>query len=228
MINRITLLIAFITGSTFAYSQKAVGCYESHTRCEPSKKEGYSTSGQSKSGTFIPGDTTEVTVTLYKNMDYRISFCSPSPNVDGKVQFQIVEYVTESMYEEVITYEEQYPETEETEETETSEDGEYSEDEEYVEEEYVEPEPIKVPVVTKRKVYKKIPTVTFDNTSAAAGDGFTQEYRTVANSTKTVTIKVFIPGAPEETEGDKKGKTVSYVCVGMLVEHKPAPKLGFK
>lgn len=223
MINRIIFLVSFSFVFSTAFSQK--NCYESHKRCVSDSKQGFILSGQSKSGTFIPGDTAEVTLTLYKNMEYRLSFCSPqNPNVDGKVEFQIVEYITESVFEEVITYEEVFPEEEYSEEAEYDEYGDYSEDS------YEEPEPIKVPVVTKRKVYKKVPVVTFDNTTASAGgEGqYTQEYRTIANNFKTITIRVYIPGTPEEKNETSAGKTVSFVCVGLLLEHKAAPKLGFK
>jgi len=234
MINRLFFSSVALSISTLAIAQTPFKCYEAHEKsCELDKKSGYFPSGLSKSGTFIPGDTTEVSLTLHKNVSYRISFCSGDPNVHGKVQFQIVEYQTESMFEEVITYEEQWPEPEYTEETteESEEDpyGEYEEEEETTEEEYVEPQPIKVPVVTKRKVYKKVPVVVFSNSGEGEGN-LVQDYYTLCRESKTITIKVFIPGKAEEQDANSgaKGSTVSYVCVGMLVEHQPAPKLGFK
>ncbi|MFP5470191.1 MAG: hypothetical protein ACLGGV_01210 [Bacteroidia bacterium] len=240
MINKIFSTSGVLLVSVFGMSQTPFKCYETHERsCELDKKSGYFMSSHSKSGTFIPGDTTEVTLTLHKNVSYRISFCSGDPNVHGKVQFQVVEFQTESMFEEVITYEEQYPEQEYTEEsngeTENEEEsdpyGEY-EEEAPVEETYVEVEPIKVPVITKRKVYKKVPVVVFSNNEGEGGSegGFTQEYYTISRETKTITLRVYIPGRPEEedTKAGAKGSTVSYVCVGLLVEHQPAPKLGFK
>lgn len=222
--------------SLFAIGASAQRCFETvEKKCEPDKKSGYIVSGQSKNGTFAPADTAIVTLTFYPNMDYRISFCSTDPNIEGKVEFQVIEYASVAEYEEVITYEEVYPEVEEEEYSEEEESydeyGDYDEYEE--EEEYVEPEPIKVPVITKKRVYKKVPQVIFDNTANSEGGDLAQEFYHIARERKTVYIKVFIPsnqgGTTEESNANKaKGKTVSYACVGLLVEHQSAPRLGFK
>ena len=222
--------------TSFAVSSSAqTTCYETvKNECDPEPKLGYLVSGQSKNGTFAPADTAIVELTFYANMDYKLSFCSPNPNIQGNVQFQIVEYKTIPEYIEIITYEEVYPEEEEEEyDDEESYDDyddyddndDYDDEEEEVEEE-PEPEPVKVPVVTKKRIYKKVPITIYDN--QAEGEGGSQQFYHISRKRKTVYVKVFIPGTEENANNSPSGRTVAYACVGLLLEHQPAPKLGFK
>ena len=227
------LIFPFVLLSTYS----AIGqtkCYETvEKECDPEPKSGYIVSGQSKNGTFAPADTAIVELTFYANMDYKLSFCSPNPNIQGNVQFQVVEYKTIPDYIEIITYEEVYPEEEEEEyEEESYDEDEYYEDdygyeeeeEEVVEEPEVEPE--KVAIVTKKRVYKKIPVTIYDNQSE--GEGGAQQFYHISRERKTVFVKVFIPAGEENSSQSASGRTVAYACVGLLLEHQPAPRLGFK
>ena len=48
---------------------------------------------QSESGAFVQGDTSEVSIIVYKGMEYKISLCSPShPQLNGSFQFNHVRY----------------------------------------------------------------------------------------------------------------------------------------
>ena len=56
---------------------------------------------QSLSGAFEQGDTSVVQIIVYKNMEYRISVCSPSnPELLGQFQFKIAEDVTKGVWKE--------------------------------------------------------------------------------------------------------------------------------
>ena len=63
----------------FAQSQKE--CYNTVSFCETERKAGFTKNMQSLSGAFAQGDTSEVQIIVYKNMEYRICllYTSPSP-----------------------------------------------------------------------------------------------------------------------------------------------------
>lgn len=236
MTTRILITLSLFFAVFISSAQR---CYETVKKeCSPEPKTGYIVSGQSKNGTFAPADTAIVELKFYANMDYRLSFCSSDPNIQGNVQFQVVEYKTIPEYQEIITYEEVYPEEEEEDYDDYEEDydedyDDYDDYDDYEEEEYDEEEeeeeevePQKVPVITKKRIYKKIPVTIYDN--QAEGEGGAQTFYHISRERKTVYVKVYIPGNQENSNKSKSGRTVSYACVGLLLEHQPAPKLGFK
>lgn len=231
MIKKSIFLAVFVTVSGALFSQK---CYETvEKECEPDAKSGYLVSGQSKNGTFAPADTAEVELTFYANMDYRLSFCSPDPSINGKVQFQIIEYKTVPEYIEIVTYEEVYANDYGYEDGYAEDDYGYEDDyyddygyEEEVEEAEPAPEPEKVPIVTRKRVYKKVPKVIYDNTKEE--EGMSQQFYYISRERKNVVVKVFIPADETKNNSAGRGRTVAYACVGLLLEHQPAPKLGFK
>ena len=54
---------------------------------------------QSESGAFVQGDTSEVSIIVYKGMEYKISLCSPShPQLNGSFEFKIVEHITNDVF----------------------------------------------------------------------------------------------------------------------------------
>ena len=59
----------------FAQSQKE--CYNTVSFCPTERKEGFTKNMQSLSGAFQQGDTSIVQIIVYKNMEYRVSVCSP-------------------------------------------------------------------------------------------------------------------------------------------------------
>ncbi len=74
--------------------------------CSHAKRDGFLRNGQSLSGAFVEGDTAEVAVIVYKDMEYRMSLCSPTHDqLDGKFEFKIVEKITKPTWKEVTTYE---------------------------------------------------------------------------------------------------------------------------
>ena len=83
----------------FAQSQKE--CYNTVSFCETQKKLGFTRNMQSLSGAFQQGDTSVVQIIVYKNMEYRISVCSPSnPELMGQFQFKIAEDITKGVWKE--------------------------------------------------------------------------------------------------------------------------------
>ena len=83
----------------------ALDCHHVVKYCEHSHREGYVFNMQSSSGAFIQGDTAEVSIIVYKGMEYKISFCSPSnPELNGNFQFKIVELITKGKWVETTTY----------------------------------------------------------------------------------------------------------------------------
>ena len=70
-------------------------CYNTVSFCDTDSKGGFTRNMQSLSGAFVPGDTNIVQIIVYKNMEYRVSLCSPShPDLQGKFQFKIIEFIS--------------------------------------------------------------------------------------------------------------------------------------
>ena len=64
-------------------------CYNTVQFCPVGKRLGFTKNMQSFSGAFETGDTSVVTIVVYKGMEYRISVCSPShPELEGQFQFK--------------------------------------------------------------------------------------------------------------------------------------------
>lgn len=83
------------------YAQSQKECYNTVSFCPPQKKLGFTRNMQSLSGAFEQGDTSVVQIIVYKNMEYRISICSPSnPELTGQFQFKIAEDVTKGVWKE--------------------------------------------------------------------------------------------------------------------------------
>ena len=180
----------------------AQDCFQTVKYCPHGKKDGFVYNGQSVSGAFVQGDTAEITIIVYKDMEYRMSICSPNNyNMNGKFQFQVVEMITKAVWEEKKTYvtEEKF-----------DEDGQPLGEE-------------KVEKVTRKRVYKKTPVVRYDNSK----DENAQEFIFVSDKTRKLTIKVFVPEMDGVDEGDGLGGD-TYACVGFLIEHQPGPKTGFR
>jgi hypothetical protein len=193
-----TLLIFFIPVSPVVIN--AQDCHHSVKYCPHGHRDGYIFNMQSSSGAFIKGDTAEVSIIVYKGMEYKISLCSNShPELNGNFQFKIVELITKGKWVETTTY---------TTELETDEWGEVTGGEK------------KIPHTTKKRVYEKEELVRFDNSE----NDNVQDYIFQSNKTRKLVVKVYIPDVPSEYE-DFGGE--AYACVGLLVEHQKGVKTGF-
>jgi hypothetical protein len=182
----------------FAQSQKE--CYNTVSFCETERKAGFTQNMQSLSGAFAQGDTSEVQIIVYKNMEYRISVCSPSnPEFLGKFQFKISEDVKKGVWKETTIYV----------------DSTY-EDENY------DPQTVKVPKIQRKRVYETTEEVRYDN----ADDEMSQDFVFTSNKTRKLKVKVYVPNAEgEDMSSGLSGS--SYACVGLLIEHQPGVISGF-
>ena len=191
-------LVALVIAPSALFSQN---CSDIVKYCAHAKRDGFLRNGQSLSGAFVEGDTAEVAVIVYKDMEYRMSLCSPTHDqLDGKFEFKIVEKITKPAWKEVITYE-----TEEK----------YDEYGDFVGEQEIEKK-------SRRRVYKKVDVVRYDNKK----DEDAQEFIFISDKTRKLTIKVYIPSP--EGDGESQGLGAeTYACVGLLIEHQPGPTIGF-
>jgi len=191
-------LVALVIAPSALFSQN---CRNIVKYCDHAKREGFLRNGQSLSGAFAQGDTAEITVIVYKNMEYRMSLCSPTHDeLDGKFEFKIVEKITKPSWKEVTTFE-----MEEI----------YDEYGDFVGEE-------KIPIKSRRRVYNKVDVVRYDNKK----DEDAQEFVFISDKTRKLTIKVYIP-LPEGGDESQGLEAETYACVGLLIEHQPGPTTGF-
>ena len=95
------LAAILIIAPIISFTQSQRECYNTVSFCETQKKMGFTRNMQSLSGAFEQGDTSVVQIIVYKNMEYRISVCSPSnPELLGQFQFKIAEDVTKGIWKE--------------------------------------------------------------------------------------------------------------------------------
>lgn len=188
---------------------KAQYCNYFHTSfCVPSEDEMYKPNGQSKSALFSKGQTSELSVIVYKGQDYRFSICMDE-NLGSQITFKVyetkkvkVEKVVESKVMEDIYDDEGNP------------TGEQKE------------------VVTKetKVVEESRKELLYDNSS----DNYATELEFSVETTRRLTLELSIPG--EGGSGKAKGvsqgkgklmKSSEMGCVGILIEHMTTPKQGF-
>jgi hypothetical protein len=200
--RNLSIVLAVLVAIPFTVlAQNQSECYNTVTFCPIGKRLGFTRNMQSFSGAFEQGDTSEVSIVVYKNMEYRISVCSPShPELEGQFQFKIVEYVTKASWEEKPKYKEEvYYDEDGMEQTRKVQDG-----------------------TIKKRVYKKEPIVRYDNSD----DNMSQDFIFQSSQTRKLSIKVYVPddGGGEMSAGLSGS---NYACVGLLVEHQPGIITGF-
>jgi hypothetical protein len=205
--NLFLVALVIAPGSLFSQNCRNIVKY-----CDHAKRDGFLRNGQSLSGAFAQGDTAEITVIVYKDMEYRMSLCSPTHDeLDGKFEFKIVEQITKPYWDE-----EKVSEVEEV--TKLDENG----DEMYDDEGYPMVEEVATIKVIKKRRYKKVDVVRYDNKK----DEDAQEFVFISDKTRKLTIKVYIPLPEGGDEGQGLGAE-TYACVGLLIEHQPGPTIGF-
>ena len=200
--RNLSIVLAVLVAIPFTVlAQNQSECYNTVTFCPVGKRLGFTRNMQSFSGAFEQGDTSEVSIVVYKNMEYRISVCSPShPELEGQFQFKIVEYVTKASWEEKPKYKEEvYYDEDGMEQTRKVQDG-----------------------TIKKRVYKKEPIVRYDNSD----DNMSQDFIFQSSQTRKLSIKVYVPDdCGGEMSAGLSGS--NYACVGLLVEHQPGIITGF-
>jgi hypothetical protein len=169
--------------------------------CAPSnKKEGFVYNGQSVFGAFAQGDTAEVSIVVYKNMDYRIVLCSGDEALDGKIEFKVVEMISKPYWEETKVLET-------VEEFDAASNSTVKK---------------QVEKIVKKRVYARVESVRYDNTKYESDP----EFSFTSDKTRKLIIKVYIPEMGENVSNGLDEDAMS--CVGMLIEHKQAEKTGFR
>jgi hypothetical protein len=193
--NSIVILLIILPFVSLAQD----GCRGLQRFCSPSnKKEGFVYNGQSVFGSFAQGDTAEVSIVVYKDMDYRIVLCSGDEAIDGKIVFKVVEMISKPYWEDAKVVETIEEYDAETNTTVTKE----------------------VEKVSKKRVYGKVEDVKYDNAKYESDP----EFSFTSDKTRRLIIKVYVPevGASNGLEED------ALTCIGMLIEHKQAEKTGFR
>lgn len=223
-INKIALLIAIITIPSISFGQY---CNYFHKKyCMPSENEMFKLNGQSKSALFSKGQTSELSIIVYKGQDYRISLCMDE-NLGSQIAFKV--YETKKVKVEKVI------------ETKTTED-EYKTCENCSGEGYVDDESCydcdgegkvatgnEIEVVDKetKVVTETRKQLLYDNSQ----DGFSSEIEFSVESTRRLTLEIAVPGSGGggSSKSMKKGmmKSSDMGCVGVLVEHMTTPKSGF-
>jgi hypothetical protein len=198
------VLLAFATLLLAGTSEyKAQDCFQYVRFCPSGKKEGFFYNGQSKSGAFATGDTTEVTMIAYKGMDYRVSACAEE--LSGEVQFRIVERVKKPYYEETKV---------------KSENEKLDLDGNPIYDEEGNPEMEVSYTTVKKRRYKVKEIIRFDSQK----DGV--EFSFMSDQTRKLYIEVIVPGGGEG-DGLMAEDGVQVACIGLLIEHRKGVRMGF-
>jgi len=180
-------------------------CFQFVRVCDNAKKEGYFYNGQSKSGAFVTGDTTEVTMIAYKGMDYRISACADEEAMPGPVQIRVVERMKRARWKDVTI-------SEKVEKTDAEGNVVYDELENPVMQTVTRTE--------KKRVYEMKETVRYDSKKDGGDFSF------MSDRTRKLHIEVIVPGAGGG-DGLASEEGVMVACVGLLVEHRKGIRMGF-
>tara|TARA_R110001592_G_scaffold225276_1_gene481067 strand:+ start:11976 stop:12617 length:642 start_codon:yes stop_codon:yes gene_type:complete len=203
--KKIILGLAILALPSFSFAQYCNNFHDSY--CEYSENEMYKPNGQSKSALFGKGQTSELSVIVYKGQDYRISLCMDE-NLGSGMEFKI--YENKKVKVEKVT------ETKEMEDI-IDENG--------------EPTGEQKEVVSKETsiVYEKQKSLLYDNTQ----DNLATELEFSVETTQRLTFEISIPnegGSGKSSVSKGKGKLVKSSdmgCVGILIEHMTTPKTGF-
>ena len=194
--------VLILTGSS-SFAQN--DCFQFVRVCDHAKKEGYFYNGQSKSGAFVTGDTTEITMIAYKGMDYRVSACADEDAMPGPVQIRIVERVKKAKWDEREV-------SEKVEKTGPDGMTVYGDDGNPVME--------TITKTIRKRIYVMKETIRFD--SKTDGPDFTF----MSDRTRKLHIEIIVPGSGGG-DGLAAEDDVLVACVGLLIEHRKGIRMGF-
>ncbi len=204
---QIIIVIVFMSAGPAAIAQ--MDCFQFVRSCDDGRREGFLFNGQSKSGQFDTGDTTEVTMVAYKGMDYRITACANEQDIPGVIQLRIIERIKKPYWDEqVISESEEMPMLDEYGDEKFDDDG--------------EPmlEVITTSKTVKKRRYKMTEQVRYDSKKDGGEFSFTSQM------TRKLHIEVIVPGTIGEG-GLAAEEFVSSGCVGLLIEHRKGILNGF-
>tara|TARA_B100000768_G_C11279891_1_gene377935 strand:+ start:427 stop:1044 length:618 start_codon:yes stop_codon:yes gene_type:complete len=202
--KRINFLTIILLMAMPLFYQSQIECYNTVSFCDTESREGFTRNMQSLSGAFTPGDTSIVQIIVYKNMEYRVSLCSPShPDLEGKFQFKIIEDIKKGVWKEN-----------------TIEVDSIDLDDEPVTD--MNGNTLKISKTQRKRVFETKQEVRYDNSEHE----MSQEFIFTSNKTRKLKIKVYVPST--ETEEMSSGLSgITFACVGLLLEHQPGIVTGF-
>ena len=203
--KRINFLTIILLMAMPLFYQSQIECYNTVSFCDSESKQGFTRNMQSLSGAFTPGDTSIVQIIVYKNMEYRVSLCSPShPDLEGKFQFKIIEEIKKGVWKENTI---EVDSTDLDDEPVTDMNG----------------NTLKISKTQRKRVFETTQEVRYDNSEHE----MSQEFIFTSNKTRKLKIKVYVPST--ETEEMSSGLSgITFACVGLLLEHQPGVVTGFK
>ena len=222
-INKIILLAVVVMIPAMSFSQY---CNYFHSKyCNPSENEMFKLNGQSKSALFSKGQTSELSIVVYRKQDYRISVCMDE-NLGSQVKFKIYEFKKVKV-EKVIesrTMEEVIKKCSDCNGSGTIDDEECSSCDGVGE--MATGEEREVISKETKVVVEKQKQLLYDNSE----DGFANEIEFTVESTRRLVLEVSIPGGSGGSSTGKKSKLMKSSdmgCIGILVEHMTTPVSGF-
>lgn len=203
--KRINFLTIILLMAMPLFYQSQIECYNTVSFCDTESKQGFTRNMQSLSGAFAPGDTSIVQIIVYKNMEYRVSLCSPShPDLEGKFQFKIIEEIKKGVWKENTI---EVDSTDLDDEPVTDMNG----------------NTLKISKTQRKRVFETTQEVRYDNSEHE----MSQNFIFTSNKTRKLKIKVYVPST--ETEEMSSGLSgITFACVGLLLEHQPGVVTGFK
>lgn len=194
--------------------------------CYRSENRFFKLNGQSKSALFIAGQTSELSVVVYKGQDYRISLCMDE-NLGSEINFKIYETIkvkvekvqeTKSLEDEYVTC--------------TTCNGSGEEDGYSCYEcdgggTVATGNQIEVVNKETRAVVERQKKLLYDNSA----NDYANEIEFSAESTRRLTVEITVPGGSggDSSQGKKRAEVEpeDMGCVGVLVEYMTTPKTGF-
>ncbi|MDB9990038.1 hypothetical protein OAD79_01185 [Flavobacteriales bacterium] len=203
--KRINFLTIILLMAMPLFYQSQIECYNTVSFCDTESKQGFTRNMQSLSGAFTPGDTSIVQIIVYKNMEYRVSLCSPShPDLEGKFQFKIIEEIKKGVWKENTI---EVDSTDLDDEPVTDMNG----------------NTLKISKTQRKRVFETTQEVRYDNSEHE----MSQDFIFTSNKTRKLKIKVYVPSTDsEEMSSGLSG--ITFACVGLLLEHQPGVVTGFK
>lgn len=222
VLSIVALGTIYATGTLIAQRGNCSGehnyCYPKELKNKGVAQDAWQFNNQSKSGLFAQDEVSEITLVLYKDTEYMLSFCTDNEQIEGKIQFKLYDFVSKQVYEDKkSTY--SIPDPSDS----------------------TGVRMLKRDTTTRVVKYIKDKKLLFDNTKKET----TQHFEFISDKTRKLLIEVFVPGSggaggevstgkggkkgkKGNDEGDKEIEAATYSCVGMLVMHQKALKTGFQ
>lgn len=224
------IILVFIVALTPVLSFAQYCNYFHEQFCEPAENEMYKPNGQSKSALFGKGQSSELSVVVYKGQDYRISLCMDE-NLGSSIEFKV--YESKKVKVEKVT---EKKEMEDVIGKCSSCDGTGTDGGETCYEcngsgQVATGEQKEVTTKETKMVEERQKILLYDNTQ----DNMATELEFTCETTQRLIFEISVPdggGNGGSSKGISKGKgklmkSSDMGCVGILIEHMTTPVTGF-